>query len=1050
MYTYKCFRIALLTLVICIGASAFDWSKAYAFSGSGNGTTTDPYVITTAQQFDEIRNNLSASYQLANDIDLSAYQSGEGWVPIGNWNNSFTGSLDGAGHKITGLRITSTGQLSGLFGYCSGAALRNLTVQSATISSYGYAGLITGMAENTTFSDCRVTNCQLIGNAQSEECMLGGIAGNVHGCNVTECAVESTNINFNITTSPYTAGALIGFAIDTTTITGCQIINCSITTSSGSSYSFEGGLVGQLKNRSTANGCSVESTTIEGFYVGGLVGFGQGCTLLKCYANTNLTGVSLGGLVCALSGSVEHPTNVSECYSTGTINMTSPEFAGGFVAGLFDSSISISNCFSTSNISPAAYQQVGGFVGYADNEPTITIEKCYSSGQVPTSGTSYNGFGGLGTNCYWDTVTSNTAQSQAGTGKVTAEMLQQSTFTGWDFSTIWQIDQGVSYPYLRSLPKPSSATPSPLGTPSNPYIITTPQQLDEIRNNLSACYKLANDIDLSSYQAGDGWVPIALLYNLDGVNEVDDIFRTAFTGSFDGDGHKITGLKINTPSESQIEYPIMGLFGICSGAEIKNLVIESPNLTIYKYGNAGALIGAAKDTTITNCKVIGGTVNCQSIGGGLAAALSACNITGCSAVGTNVEGIEEAGGLVGACKNCSLSKSYANSTVRGMISGGLTGYVGEHPGGSTISECYTTGTVNSLGIEGSCAGGLIGVLNEHGTISNCFSTSSVYCNSQPGGGLIGGWYDSGSANTNPEVVNSYSTGHLYGSGTVFNGFASLTNNDNCYWNIQTSGTAHSKAGSGKMNQDMIKQATFSTWNFTDVWQIDEDVSYPYLKNLPKPADVTASILPSLVSISASPENINLETGQSQQLTITALMSDESTIDITEISSYTSNHPEIASVDGKGLVSVVAQGTAVITAGYSDKQVSVNVINGATVDGISLNLTSMSLGVGATFTLVATITPDNGTTNITWTSSDTSIATVDANGLVTAVAPGNAVITATTEDSQKTATCAVSIYNLTPGTYRYDADNKLQNIQKGSQTVTYQYDANGNLISRQVG
>ena len=901
-------------------------TNTYSYDSGGNvlqsthETTNDPYIITTPQQLNEIRNNLSASYRLANDIDLSAYQSGEGWVPIGDWDNSFTGSLDGAGHKITGLKIDSSRQLSGLFGYCSDAALSNLTIESAYISAYGYAGLLTGMAENTTISNCHFTDCHLIGNAQSGECMVGGVAGNVHGCNVSECSVESTNIDFNISTAPYTAGALIGFALDTTTITGCQIINCSITNSIGSIECFAGGLVGQLENGCTVNGCSVESTTIEGFYVGGLIGFGQDCTLLECYANTSLSGVRLGGLVCTLYSTAEHSTNVSECYSTGTLNMTSPGIAGGFVAKLSEGSISLSNCFSTGNISSSTYQKVGGFVGYVEDQTTVSVEKCYSIGQVPNSGPSYNGFGEVGNNCYWDTVTSNTTQSQAGTGKVTSEMFQQATFNGWDFTDIWQIDEGVTYPYLQSLPQPS-ATPPPLGTPENPYMITTPQQLDEIRNNMSSCYKLANDIDLSSYQAGEAWVPIGFLYNLDGIEDIDDIYSVAFTGSLDGDGHKITGLKINISSESQIEYPIMGLFGICSGAEIKNLVIEAPNITIFKYGNAGALIGAAKETDIVNCQIIGGTVNCPSLGGGLAGTLSECNITGCSVVGTNVEGFEQAGGLVGECKNCSMSKSYANAVVRGMFSGGLIGYVWDNPNGSTISECYSSGTVSSLGIEGDCAGGLAGVLNGPCTISNCFSTSSVYCNGQLGGGFIGGWYDT----TNPEVINSYSTGHLYGMGTSYNGFASLDNSTGCYWNIQTSGTAHSEAGSGKMNQDMVKQATFDGWNFTDIWQIDENLTYPYLKNLPKPAEVTAPILPHLVSISVSPEEIDLETGQSQQLTIMALMSDESTIDITEIASYASNHPEIASVDQNGLISILAEGTAIITASYSDKQVSVNVM-----------------------------------------------------------------------------------------------------------------------------
>lgn len=389
------------------------------------------------------------------------FEAGEGWVPIGDWNNSFTGSLDGAGHKITGLKIDSTRQLSALFGFCSGAALSNLTIESSNISAYGYGGFLTGMAENTTISNCHIKNCHLIGNAQSGDCMVGGLAGNLHGGSVDECVVESTDIDFNISTSSYTAGGLIGFAVDATAITGCQVINCNITNNIGSYYSYEGGLVGQIDNGCTVTGCSVESTTVEGFYVGGLAGYGKDCILLKCYANTSLTGVRLGGLVCTLYSSAGHSTNVSECYSTGTLTMTSSGIAGGFAAKLSDGSISLSNCFSTSNISAATYQQAGGFVGFVQSPATVSLEKCYSAGQVPTSGTTYNGFGQVGNSCYWDTEKSTTTQSQAGTGKVTAEMLQQATFTGWDFSVLWQIDQGVTYPYLKNLPKPSSGNLAP-------------------------------------------------------------------------------------------------------------------------------------------------------------------------------------------------------------------------------------------------------------------------------------------------------------------------------------------------------------------------------------------------------------------------------------------------------------------------------------------------------------------------------------------------------------------------------------------------------------
>jgi len=81
----------------------------------------------------------------------------------------------------------------------------------------------------------------------------------------------------------------------------------------------------------------------------------------------------------------------------------------------------------------------------------------------------------------------------------------------------------------------------------------------------------------------------------------------------------------------------------------------------------------------------------------------------------------------------------------------------------------------------------------------------------------------------------------------------------------------------------------------------------------------------------------------------------------------------------------------------------------TVTNIALNKITLSLMEGSDQTLIATITPSTATNkNITWTSNNTDIATVDASGKVTAVKKGSATITVTTENSNKTATCAVTV------------------------------------------
>ncbi len=80
-----------------------------------------------------------------------------------------------------------------------------------------------------------------------------------------------------------------------------------------------------------------------------------------------------------------------------------------------------------------------------------------------------------------------------------------------------------------------------------------------------------------------------------------------------------------------------------------------------------------------------------------------------------------------------------------------------------------------------------------------------------------------------------------------------------------------------------------------------------------------------------------------------------------------------------------------------------------VTGVELDKETMALTVGGTGTLTANVAPDDATNkNVTWSSSDTAVATVDNSGKVTAVAVGTATITVTTEDGNKTATCDVTV------------------------------------------
>jgi uncharacterized repeat protein (TIGR02543 family) len=106
-----------------------------------------------------------------------------------------------------------------------------------------------------------------------------------------------------------------------------------------------------------------------------------------------------------------------------------------------------------------------------------------------------------------------------------------------------------------------------------------------------------------------------------------------------------------------------------------------------------------------------------------------------------------------------------------------------------------------------------------------------------------------------------------------------------------------------------------------------------------------------------------------------------------------------------------------------------------VTGINLNQTSMSLAVGETKSLTATVTPDNAANKeVSWKSDDTAIATV-ANGVVTAVADGTTTITATTKDQAKVASCVVTVSELKyPVTYSVIQQQQDANVSYGIMLV----------------
>jgi hypothetical protein len=165
--------------------------------------------------------------------------------------------------------------------------------------------------------------------------------------------------------------------------------------------------------------------------------------------------------------------------------------------------------------------------------------------------------------------------------------------------------------------------------------------------------------------------------------------------------------------------------------------------------------------------------------------------------------------------------------------------------------------------------------------------------------------------------------------------------------------------------------------------------------------------------------------------------------------WNTSNASVASVDQTGKVTAVRSGSSIITAKAGEKEATCTVTVTVPVTTITLDKTSLILEIGQTETLAATVGPEDATDNtINWSSSNTSVATV-ANGVVTAVAEGNATITASIGDV--TASCTVTViqyvFGITPADITISGDGDTFTVTVVC-TVQYSVTSMPSWISQQ--
>jgi alpha-tubulin suppressor-like RCC1 family protein len=171
--------------------------------------------------------------------------------------------------------------------------------------------------------------------------------------------------------------------------------------------------------------------------------------------------------------------------------------------------------------------------------------------------------------------------------------------------------------------------------------------------------------------------------------------------------------------------------------------------------------------------------------------------------------------------------------------------------------------------------------------------------------------------------------------------------------------------------------------------------------------------PVVVSVTVNPSQLALKTTQTQQLIVVATMSDGTTQEVTDMAAYQSDNESVATVSGSGLVSGINQGTANIIVSYQGKTENVPVTVSLGVSNLTVAPSSINLIVGQNQQLAVTATMSDGSVQdvthfASFTTANTSIASISDEGLITANGPGITDITVSYQDKTATVSVLVSV------------------------------------------
>ena len=682
---------------------------------AGTGDAAAPYQITDAsqlrwfaQQVNDGRSSICTV--LTKDIDLGD----EPWTPIGQYaRNAYKGTFDGNDHEIKNLYVTgTTSNHYGLFGVLGAGTVRNLTVEGTVTvtgssssygSSYGIAGIVGAMNDGTTGTVENCVNKATISGTQN----VGGIVGYISGGYTAGKRVIQNCANYgDISSTSNDAGGIVGNVYGAVTIQNCY----NRGTISGGNWRA-GGIVSYLNSSyaKVLNCYTIGKATAKSGDFAQVVGKkSSSATITNCYylstlgTDSNATAVTETELKAVPKGLgdafVAAPKGLNDGYPV--LRWQIPTYAVTFTVAPADAVVTIDGQTGTHTggqwvfkLPDGTYTYTVSAFGYVQQSGTVTVSK----------------------KALAKDVTLTTADKRTVTFSVTPADANAAITVTWNGQTVqpegdgsYRLPEGA-YSYTvkakgyakvtgtlnvtKDTTVPVALTPSTAwdgttkeaptgqGTEDAPYEIESGEQLawlaDTVNNadSVKTIYAvLTEDIDLGK----NPWTPI-------GKDSHE------FTGCFDGQGHTVSGLKVEGVADA-------GLFGVAKAATIKNVVVQG---TVSGTSCAAGILARAKTTacTIENCgneadvtasKYAGGIL------GGIGTYGVSCAISGCYNTGTIV------------------------NTGNGNYAAGIIGY---DYGVTPVTDCYNVGAVAS---SSGYAGGIRGNLSSTvGTITRCYNTGAV-------------------------------------------------------------------------------------------------------------------------------------------------------------------------------------------------------------------------------------------------------------------------------------------------------------------------------------